>query len=308
MFYALNKKTGQLQWSYDIRKDGNQISFHGNPLITGDLILIGTDRSCEPDGVGHVYAFDRRTGAVKWKYKSTSVPTDILQVGSNIYFGSFQDRWSAAELQTGKLVWTFSTGAPNPECHFVRSPVTDEKRLYLTGLDGMIYALDAASGRPVWKRKLSAAPSTSLAIKDKSLFVGTTDNHVYRLNSQTGESEADVAVEAQPVGRPTLTGDAVFFFLENQAERAGYIVALGLDLTKVRWTQKSTPEWASERPHIARGVVIAGNCRGELSAFRVSDGAAKWKVNLKGCIRSVGDSGDTLFAGVQEGTVYALSY
>ena len=56
------------------------------------------------------------------------------------------------------------------------------------------------------------------------------------------------------------------------------------------------------------GVFYALNCRGELASFQVSDGAPKWKVNLKGCIRSVGDSGDTLFAGVQEGTVYALSY
>ena len=308
MFYALNKTTGQLQWSYDIRRDGKQISFHGNPLITGDMILIGTDRSCDPDGVGHVYAFDRLTGAVKWKYKSTSVPTDIIQAGSNIYFGSFQDRWSAAKLETGETVWTFSTGVSNPECHFVKSPVTDGSRVYLTGLDGVIYSLDAASGRPVWKRKLSSAPSTSLSLKDKSLFVGTRDNRIYRLNSQTGASEAEIAVEAQPAGRPTLTDDSIFFFLENQAERAGYIVALTPDLAKVRWTQRSTPDWASERPHVTRDLVIAGNCRGELAAFHVSDGAAKWKVNLKGCIRSVGDSGDTLFAGVQEGTVYALTY
>lgn len=308
VFYALNKNTGQLQWSYDITKDGKQTSFHGNPLITGDLILIGTDRSCDPDGVGHVYAFDRRTGAVKWKYKSTSVPTDILQVGSNIYFGSFQDRWSAAKLQTGDLIWSFSTGVSNPECLFARSPVADEKRIYITGIDGVIYSLDAASGRTVWKRKLPAAPSTSLALKDKSLFVGTSDNHIYRLNSQTGESEAHVTVEAQPVGRPALTGDSVFFFLENRAERAGYIVSLTHDLAKVRWIQRSTPDWASERPHVTRGFVIAGNCRGELAAFQVSDGVAKWKVNLKGCIRSVGDSGNVLFAGVQEGTVYALAY
>ena len=40
----------------------------------------------------------------------------------------------------------------------------------------------------------------------------------------------------------------------------------------------------------------------------LNHGAPKWKVNLKGCIRSVGDSGDTLFAGVQEGTVYALTH
>ena len=308
VFYALNKNTGELQWTYDIRKDGRQISFHGNPLITGDLILIGTDQACEPDSIGHVYAFDRHTGTVKWKYKSSSVPTDIVQLGSNIYFGSFQDRWSAAKLKNGEIVWTFSTGVPNPGCLFARSPVADENRVYISGIDGVIYSLDAASGRLAWKRKLPGAPSTSLALKDKSLFVGTSDNRIYRLNSQTGENEADVAVEAQPVGRPTLTGDSVFFFLENREERSGYIVALTPDLAKVRWKQKSAPDWASERPHVARGLVIAGNCRGELAAFRVSDGEPKWRIALKGCIRSVGDSGDTLFAGVQEGTVYALRY
>jgi len=33
-FYAINKTTGQLLWSYDIRRDGNQQSFHGDPLVT----------------------------------------------------------------------------------------------------------------------------------------------------------------------------------------------------------------------------------------------------------------------------------
>lgn len=97
VFYALNKNTGQLQWSYDITKDGKQRSFHGNPLLTGEMVLIGTDQACDLESIGHVYAFDRRTGAVKWKYKSTSVPTDIIQVGSNIYFGSFQDVWSKGQ-------------------------------------------------------------------------------------------------------------------------------------------------------------------------------------------------------------------
>ena len=307
-FYALNKTTGQLQWSYDITKDGKQISFHGNPLITGDLILIGTDRSCDPEGIGHVYAFERSTGRVRWKYKSTSVPTDIVQVGSNIHFGSFQHRWSAIKLQNGEVGWEFSTGTTNPECIYPRSPVADERHVYIPGLDGIIYSLDASSGRIVWKRKLSAAPSTSLVLKDKSLFVGTSDKRVHRLNSETGETQAELTVEAQPVGRLTLTADSLFFFLENQSERAGYIVSISPDLANVRWTQKSSPDWASERPHVTRGLVLAGNCRGELAAFRASDGAPQWKVNLKGCIRSIGESGDTLFVGVQEGTVYALRY
>jgi hypothetical protein len=112
-------------------------------------------------------------------------------------------------------------------------------------------------------------------------------------------------VEAMPVGRITLTGDALLAFLENRSERSGYVVSLTPDLTKLRWQQKSSPDWASERPHALGGLVLAGNCRGEAEAFRASDGAPLWKLNLKGCIRSIGSSEETVFVGVQEGTVYA---
>jgi eukaryotic-like serine/threonine-protein kinase len=305
VFYALNKATGAVQWSYDIRRDGKQISFHGNPLITDDLILIGTDHSCAPDGIGHVYAFERNTGKVRWKYQTTSVPTDILRIGQNIYFGSFQDSWYALKLLTGELLWKFSTGRSNESCHFVKSPVADEGHLYLTGLDGIVYSLDAASGRVIWKQKLPAPPSTVLALKDKVLFVGASNNRIYRLNADTGTTVAEVPVDAMPVGRITLTGDALLAFLENRSERSGYVVSLTPDLAKLRWQQKSSPDWASERPHAWDGLVLAGNCRGEAEAFRASDGAPQWKLSLKGCIRSIGSSEKRLFVGVQEGTVYA---
>ena len=211
-FYAFNKTTGEVRWSYDIRKDGKQQSFHGNPLVTDDLILIGTDNSCAPDGIGHVYAFERNTGKVRWKYQTTSVPTDILRIGANVYFGSFQDNWYSLTLRTGELIWKFSTGASNAGCEAIKSPVADGSHLYLTGLDGIIYSLDAASGRVVWKRKLSAPPSTALALKDKAVFVGTNDNHIRRLEAETGTTVAELAVEATPVGRLTFNADSLFVF------------------------------------------------------------------------------------------------
>jgi len=67
-----------VRWSYDIHQDGNQTSFHGNPLITDQLVLIGTDKSCASGGIGHVYAFDRATGAVRWKYRALSFPGTSL--------------------------------------------------------------------------------------------------------------------------------------------------------------------------------------------------------------------------------------
>ena len=303
-FYAINKTSGEVQWSYDIRKDGKQQSFHGDPLVINDLILIGTDRSCDPDGVGHVYAFQRDSGKVRWKYRSTSVPTDILQLNSNVYFGSFQDKWSSVDLHTGGLNWSFSTGAPNPNCDPPKAPVIDKNRLFIAGLDGLIYSLDASSGRVSWKRKLAAAPSTGLALREKTIYVGT-DQRIYRLNAETGAVISDLTLEAKPVGRLAFANESVFMFLENASERVGYIISVDSKLAGVRWKQKSSPDWASERPHLWKDSVVAGNCRGEMAAFRATDGEPQWNLALKGCIRSIGSSGNMLFAGVQEGTIYA---
>ena len=304
-FYAINKTTGKVQWSYDIRQDGRQVSFHGDPLVTNGLILIGTDKSCDPEGVGHVYAFERESGKVRWKYRSTSVPTDIVQLNSNIYFGSFQDNWSSLDLHTGNLRWSFSAGASNKDCHVPKAPVIYKNQVIVKGLDEMIYSLDASSGRVSWKRKLAAAPSTALLLRNDNIYVGTDDQRIYRLNAETCAVISELALEAKPVGRLAFTDDALFMFLENISERTGYLISVNSKLTTLRWKQRSSPEWASERPHLWKESVVVGNCRGGLAAFRASDGKPEWNLSLKGCIRSIGSSGSMLFAGVQEGTVYA---
>ena len=304
-FYALNKTTGEVRWSYDIRKDGKQQSFHGDPLVTSDLILIGTDRSCDPEGIGHVYAFERDSGRVRWKHRATSVPTDIVQIGSNVFFGSFQDQWSSVDLRTGNLNWNFSIQGTNPDCDPPKAPVTDGERLFIAGLDGVVYSLDALSGRVIWRRKLPGVPSTGLTFQGKTIYVGTNDQRIYRLNADTGAIVSELALEARPLGRLALANDSLFVFLENRSERVGYIISVDPKLAGVRWKQKSSPYWASERPHLWKEFVVAGNCRGDISAYRVADGEPQWNLNLKGCIRSIGSSGNMLFAGVEEGTIYA---
>ena len=304
-FYAINRTTGEVQWSYDIRQDGKQVSFHGNPLVSNDLILIGTDHSCVPDGVGHIYAFERDTGKVRWKYRTTGVPTDILQLKSNVYFGSFQDNWSSVDLHTGRLNWSFTTGALNQNCDVPKAPVANENRLFIAGLDGVIYSLEASSGRVRWKRKLTTAPSTGLAIRNKTIYVGTNDQRIYRLNAETGTVISELAIEAKPVGRLAFANDSLFVFLENTSERVGYIISVDSKLAEVRWKQRSSPDWASELPHLWKEFVVAGNCRGGMAAFRATDGEPQWNLSMKGCIRSIGSSGNLLFAGVQEGTIYA---
>ena len=133
--------------------------------------------------------------------------------------------------------------------------MTNENRLFIAGLDGVIYSLDASSGRVSCKRKLSAAPSTGLALRDKTIYVGTNDQSIYRLNAETGTAISELATEARPVGRMAFANDSLFMFLEKSSERVGDIISVDSKLAGVRWEQRSSPGWASERPHLAHLLI-----------------------------------------------------
>ena len=83
-FYAID--TGRIRCSYNIKRDGDQTSFHSDPLVTDDLILIGTDAGKQ----GHVYAFERATGKVRWKYPAPAGAGDDVGVASDIVYGVAQ--------------------------------------------------------------------------------------------------------------------------------------------------------------------------------------------------------------------------
>ena len=61
VFYALDRRTGEVRWAHDTAPDGEPASFHGDPLVSGDLILTGADAP----NLGHLYAFELETGAVR---------------------------------------------------------------------------------------------------------------------------------------------------------------------------------------------------------------------------------------------------
>ena len=264
-FYAFDKRSGKVRWSYNIHQDGNQTSFHGNPLITDQLVLIGTDKSCAAGSIGHVYAFDRATGTVRWKYRTAGTPTDIARIGSSIYAASFVDELIALNLSDGSLRWRFATGTPRA--------------------------------------------TTKLSVVGNSLYVGNSTNRLFRISADDGHVQSELSVPASPGGRILVDASALYIFLEDRDSQGGYLISTDLNLSQIRWTHKAERAWSSEWPRLWNGFLLAGNCRSELDAFRISDGAPQWSDKLKGCLRSIGTDGDNeqIYVGAQEGTVYAYT-
>jgi outer membrane protein assembly factor BamB len=298
-----------VRWSYNIHQDGNQTSFHGNPLITDQLILIGTDKSCAAGSIGHVYAFDRATGAVRWKYRTAGTPTDIARIGSTVYAASFADELIALSLADGDLRWRFATGTPNPDCSLPPAPVVVGDRIFYAGLNGILYGLDGQTGKLLWKHDLGKRSTTKLSAIGNSLYIGNSTNRIFRISTDDGHVQNEISVQASPTGRILTDAPALYIFLEDTDVQGGYLVSTDVNLSQIRWTRRSDRTWSSEWPRLWDGLLLAGNCRSDLVAFRISDGALQWSDKLKGCLRSVGTDGESeqIYIGVQEGTVYAYS-
>ena len=173
-------------------------------------------------------------------------------------------------------------------------------RVYFGGLDGIVYALHARSGKLIWRSDLGARITTSVASRGQGIYVGTAKRHLYRLDPGSGRVLADFAAEAEPRWRLILARESLLVFLGSQS-----LASLDLSLDKIRWSAKASKDWTSARPYVWRGAVLAGN-GGELVAFRASDGTREWSHQLSETIRGIGVSDDVLYVGTLKGPVLAL--
>jgi alcohol dehydrogenase (cytochrome c) len=120
---ALDAKTGEFLWRYDVQLPGDLRLCCGpvnrGVAIAGDLVVMGTLDA-------HLIAFDRKTGKVAWDtvvadyhdgYSATSAP---LVVGDLMYTGLAGGEFGANgfvdayDVKTGKRVWRISTVPTSP--------------------------------------------------------------------------------------------------------------------------------------------------------------------------------------------------
>ena len=306
-FYALEWRTGKQRWSYDIRQDGKQISFHGAILIDKNVVLFDTDMSCAADGIGHVYAAEQGNGRILWKYRSAvGVSANLLRAGSSVCFGTTSAEWGCLNPTNGEVRWRVPPLAAQKECELPIWADSDGERLFVVASDGAVVALRASDGAVLWKRPLGARATTSPTVSQGVLHIGAADNRIYSLKAATGRVLHSVSVGGQPVGRPALAPEGLFFLIEKQTRPKGLLVALDRAGRHVKWSREHARAFASEQPHVWHDVVVVGDCAGAVEAFSLVDGTPRWQTDVTGCIRSIGSSDELLFFGAQEGMVYAV--
>lgn len=303
-FYAFEAATGEVRWSYDTGVDGSQAQFHGNPIVTDDLVVTPSDATDE----GYTYAFDRATGEVRWKQATDGgggIVTDLLHVGSTAVGVTKSGDLLCFGLADGLVLWSFS-----PEAYIYResrpqSPSLAGNRIVFGGLDGAVYAVDAQSGEKLWKSELGARVTTALKVDGDGVFLGLADFRLLRLKLADGWPVWELPLDGVPAGFPLLAGDTLVVLLGIEFEPLDVLAIDAADGAE-RWRRSTESSWSTVRLFPWRGAVLAGTAGGELHAFRLSDGSVDWKLTLEGRLRGMGSAGGLLYVGTIDGMLYAL--
>ena len=74
--YAFSLATGEIRWDYDTNVEDNYTAnFHGQPLVRGETIVVGTDGM----ETGYLYALNRETGEARWKIEEPAGIENVRQ-------------------------------------------------------------------------------------------------------------------------------------------------------------------------------------------------------------------------------------
>jgi outer membrane protein assembly factor BamB len=273
-------------------------------LPLGEVVLISADRGCETGG--YVYAFNQQSGKLLWKFHASAPATNLLDLGDSLFFGTRTGEWVSLATSSGNPLWRFKDAKPDLECDIPKTPATDGVRVSFVSYTGMLYTLDAHTGHEVRKAEMPSPITTGLFMYKDVLYFGTQDGRLHGINPQNGESLSNQQLPAVPRERFASQADHEYAFASsNEGNKHGMLLAFSDEFKRILWPQAAEREWTSGQPHLWKDWVVAGNCHGDIVAYRHSDGALAWSDHVNGCVRSFGNDGSTLYIGVQQGTVYA---
>ena len=186
---ALRAETGETIWRQTM---GGGI--HVTPSLAADRMYVSLDS-------GGVVALSLMTGAAVWEHRLDGTPNQILPL-DDLFVGATDNYFYRLSRLDGSVKWRWRTGGD-----IVGLPAVDEKRVYFSSLDNMLWALNRKSGVQQWRQPLAARPTAGPRHAGDLLVLGGTSQHLSFFDPVTGVSYGRIAAPAElafpPVGFST---------------------------------------------------------------------------------------------------------
>ena len=226
----------QLKWAFGLPAAA---SVYGQPTIVDGRVFVSSD-------AGFIYALDADSGCVHWSFQAQTGVRSAITIGpqkpgSNKYaafFGDIHGNVYSVDATNGELLWKNRID-PQPLARITGGITAYNGRLYVpvASLEepesssanypcctfrGMVAALDAATGKQVWKTYTIPEAATARVSSDGKHFMGPAGGGVW----------APITIDPKRNAVYIVTGNT---FSEPDMGRSDSVAALDLDSGKILW-------------------------------------------------------------------------
>ena len=210
-------------------------------------------------------------------------------------------QFSLPKVASGKLAWRFNANAA------VSSVAQAENVVYVATDGNAVFAVNATTGKQIWKRTVTSKISQQVVAAGGSVVV-SSDNGPFGL-SAAGKPLWSIA---QQDSSPLLAaGGTVYAAFAAKSDTTGGVTALDPASGTIRWTVAFGPvaDIAGD-PALADGVLYVASSNGELFTFAAANGARRQRVAGFGAFGAgtIAVAGGVVYAALddQQGTVVAV--
>ncbi len=233
-----------------------------DPLVYGDLVYIGSYDK-------HLYALNRHDGKMVWAFpelpsgENTKAPGDIET-------GDFS--YSSPVLMDGVLyignldhrIYAIDAVSGKmlwryrTQAAVTSSPRIHEKTLYFGSNDGFVYAVDLRDQKTVWKLETHDWVNSSANIQDDTLYIGSNDKHVYAIATKDGAPRWKFATKGPVISIPAIVDT---FVIAADADAEGNIYLFDENNQSIAWTRKTAGPIRSDPVVVDHRFYISGGDR-----------------------------------------------
>jgi outer membrane protein assembly factor BamB len=151
-------------------------------------------------------------------------------------------------------------------------PIYVGGKLYFVNNSGFAYALDADTGKELWKRRVGRLNASSPAYYNHRLYiVNLVPGHIVKLDAKTGKVIWKRDLPGRAESSPLIIDRTVYFGVEN-----GELFAMSTGKGQVRW---STPLGGAIKaaPAYYGGKLFVGDYGGYMNAVDAKTGKLVWQ-------------------------------
>ena len=197
---ALYARGGRVRWRKTIGPTET------SPAVAHGLVYVG-------DWRGKVYAFNARTGKLRWSFATGgAVKGGVAVSGNRLYVGSYDGHLYALSALTGRQIWRASAQARlGSTGTFYATPSVAYGRVYIGSTDHKVYSYGATTGKLRWSYGTGSYVYSSPAVWRLRVYIGSHDEHLYCFDAATGNVRWRFDAHGVISGSPTVLDGVVYF-------------------------------------------------------------------------------------------------